>query len=455
MSVAALLARRHADKEAFKYTDLKPLAVLDFLPAAKWPNMSAALRANSIATAKATPQTALQTALQSAPHSAVEEAQNLFSSDKSAHPAKAEANRLVFVNGSYVPELSSFRTDISEIFTQENDTDYKLVLAEQTCLVFSPIELCFVSLSAAPPNASECGTNLKIHLGESGRLTLIERHIGLEENQLSPAHSTPAAFNAKLNDILSGSTQPELQPAAQTPANTTGNAGPMPIRHAHFHSIDISLAPQAKLVHGRILAAPAHAAHFGQISVTAAKGAFYDNFTLITGGAIIRNEISVSLEGTLAQSCLNGLMLLEGHSHADTATQLKHTVADSTSRQIYKAVLGDASHGVFQGRVIVDQAAQKTDAHQLCRALLLSDRAEMDTKPELEIYADDVKCSHGCSIGELEPEALFYMRSRGIAPAQARALLISAFVNEMIDGISAPELRQAVQNSVASWLAQK
>ena len=157
-----------------------------------------------------------------------------------------------------------------------------------------------------------------------------------------------------------------------------------------------------------------------------AEGAYYDNFALIKGRKLVRNEIDVTLAGPLAQCALNGAMLLRGHEHADTTTRITHAAPHGSSRQVYKTVLGGQSRGVFQGKIIVAEGAQKTDGYQLSRALLLSDQAEMNAKPELEIHADDVKCSHGSTVGDLDADALFYLRARGLNETEARALADSA-----------------------------
>ena len=140
------------------------------------------------------------------------------------------------------------------------------------------------------------------------------------------------------------------------------------------------------------------------------EGAYYDNFVLIKSGRIVRNEIEARLTGKLAQCTLNGVMLLRGSSHADTTTHIMHEAPFGTSRQACKSVIAEKARGVFQGRIKVAEGAQKTDGQQLSRALLLSDQAEMDAKPELKIYADDVKCSHGAAIGALDEDTLFYLR---------------------------------------------
>jgi Fe-S cluster assembly protein SufD len=138
--------------------------------------------------------------------------------------------------------------------------------------------------------------------------------------------------------------------------------------------------------------------------------------------------------------------------HCDNTTVMEHAAPNATSNQVFRAVLAGSGRGVYQGCVKVAQAAQKTDARQLSRALLLSHKAEIVTKPELEIYADDVKCSHGATAGELDANALFFLRARGIPEAQARALLIEAFFGEALDKIEDEKLREAVSAGVEYWL---
>ena len=148
-------------------------------------------------------------------------------------------------------------------------------------------------------------------------------------------------------------------------------------------------------------------------------------------------------------------MLGDGERHIDNTTFIDHAAGGSRSRQLFKTVLDDGARGVFQGRVLVRPDAQKTDAHQLSRALLLSRKAEMDGKPELEIYADDVRCSHGAAVGSLDQEPMFYLMSRGIDPATAYRMLVEAFAVEAIDEISLPAVRDAFAARVQDWLAAR
>ncbi|MEE9479541.1 MAG: SufD family Fe-S cluster assembly protein, partial [Kiloniellales bacterium] len=149
---------------------------------------------------------------------------------------------------------------------------------------------------------------------------------------------------------------------------------------------------------------------------------------------------------------LNGAYLMRGRQHCDNTTLIEHLKPDTSCREVFKGVLDDHSRAVFQGRIVVHRGAQKTDGHQLNKTLLLSNTAEIDTKPELEIYADDVKCSHGATVGDIDEEALFYLRSRGIPEKQARSLLVQAFLGEAIDEVGIPALHEALLSRVADWL---
>ena len=194
-----------------------------------------------------------------------------------------------------------------------------------------------------------------------------------------------------------------------------------------------------------------------QTSLTQARvaaDAAYENFIVATGGRLTRNEIEVTLAGAGASCELGGGFLLAGEQHADNRLQVDHAAPNGTSRQTYKGVLDDRAHGVFQGKTVVHRDAQKSDGYQLSRALLLSPNAIMDAKPELEIYADDVKCSHGATVGELDAEQMFYLRARGIDEASARSLLIAAFMEEHLQSITDEAARAWLQSAVSRWLTR-
>lgn len=183
-----------------------------------------------------------------------------------------------------------------------------------------------------------------------------------------------------------------------------------------------------------------------------ARSGHYNAFTLTTGASLSRNQIHAELIGAGAACHLNGVNLLGGKQLGDTTITVEHQAPHCESRQDYRSVLNDQAIGVFQGKVHVHQIAQKTDGYQLSNSLLLSGQATMNTKPELEIYADDVKCSHGTTSGMLDKEALFYLMARGIPENQARALLIQAFVSQVTEQIKNDAVREQATLVVEKWL---
>jgi Fe-S cluster assembly protein SufD len=219
----------------------------------------------------------------------------------------------------------------------------------------------------------------------------------------------------------------------------------------HNPVFEIEVAEGATLVHARLNQEGREGFHLSNVHARVAAGGTYDNFTLNAGARLTRNEIHIALEDPKAAAHMNGAQLLAGGQHADTTTYLDHAAPDCASRQTYKTVLAGKSRGVFQGKILVRQAAQKTDGYQMNQALLLSPDAEMDSKPQLEIYADDVKCSHGATVGELDHDQLFYMRSRGVPEPVARSLLIQAFLQEAVEGVTDETAREALSRAVAGW----
>ncbi len=215
---------------------------------------------------------------------------------------------------------------------------------------------------------------------------------------------------------------------------------------------EISLGEGSRLQHYRMQADGLQGFHLSTIRARLGAHSHYDNVLLSTGAALSRNEIQVDFEGPGSECRLSSGALMRGHQHADTTILVDHAQPECTSRQLFKGVLDESAHGVFQGKIVVRPDAQKTDGHQLSRTLLLSDKAEIDTKPELEIFADDVKCSHGATAGELDDEALFYFRTRGIDEERARHLLIEAFLDEVVAAVDIEPLRDAMTRAVAGWL---
>jgi len=167
----------------------------------------------------------------------------------------------------------------------------------------------------------------------------------------------------------------------------------------------------------------------------------------------VRHEATVRSEGAATHCELHGAFVLSGRQQANIVTTVDHAAPGGETREVFKGVASGRAHGAFQGRITVRPGAQKVDAHQLSRNLVLSPRAAIDTKPELEIYADDVKCSHGAAVGDLDEAALFYLRARGIAGAEARHMLIEAFVQEAVELVESRQLREHLLSRLARRLA--
>ena len=214
---------------------------------------------------------------------------------------------------------------------------------------------------------------------------------------------------------------------------------------------EIVAGPGAVIGHVRLQDEGAGALHTGVTQLSLDRDSAYTGFALSIGARLARNEVRAALNGAGASCALSGGSLVRGRQHSDNTTAIVHHAPHGESSQMFRNVLDDHGRTVFQGRIQVQQDAQKTDASQSSRNLLLSPMAHADTKPELRILADDVKCSHGATVGDLDREAMFYLRSRGIGADEARALLIRAFLAEIID--AAPVARDHLAGVVDSWLA--
>jgi Fe-S cluster assembly protein SufD len=214
---------------------------------------------------------------------------------------------------------------------------------------------------------------------------------------------------------------------------------------------EIHVAPGAHLTHIRLQDEAVTAFHVSTTYADIEAGGTYDSFTLNLGARLSRTEVHAELSGAGAIVHLNAAQILTGAQHADFTSVVGHTAPKCISRQTVKNVLAGRSRGVFQGKIEVARDAQKTDGYQMNQALLLSPDAEIDCKPELEIFADDVKCSHGATVGELDAEQLFYLRSRGIPDAEARSILVRAFLAEALDAVADDTIRGRLEAAVERW----
>jgi Fe-S cluster assembly protein SufD len=268
------------------------------------------------------------------------------------------------------------------------------------------VHLVFVSAPTAGPTVSHARVRIEIEAGAEA--TIIESHVGLG--------------------------------GLESLSNTV---------------VEIEVGRDAILRHYKTQNESGDGFHIALADVAIGANATYENMALQIGARLARNEIRTRLDGAHGECRLFGAYLADGDRHVDNTTFVDHAVPDCSSREVYKGVLADSSRGVFQGKILVRKDAQRTDGHQMNRGLLLSRKAEVNAKPELEIYADDVKCSHGATIGELEDDQLFYLQARGINRAAARRMLVGAYVDEVIDEMSDAEGREAFRTMAADWMAQR
>lgn len=225
---------------------------------------------------------------------------------------------------------------------------------------------------------------------------------------------------------------------------------------SHFNNVyaDIRLAPGATLRHGKLHEEGDSGVHIATTTVRQDASSSYRSLSVALNGQLVRNDINCDLLGSGATCSLDGLFMGGGRSHIDYHTRVDHSVPGAHSAEVYKSVLGGRARGVFNGRVYVHKDAQGTEAHQKNDNLLLSRNAEIDTKPQLEIYADDVKCSHGATVGQLDENSLFYLRARGIDEQAARALLIYGFASDVLRRLPIAGLSDLLEPRVLAHMPQ-
>ena len=334
-----------------------------------------------------------------------------------------DAPRLVLVDGRYQPALST----PPDCITLET-------FADNPAFGRAPdAKLPMVALNTM---MADDGIRLHVAAGvDAGTIVLLS--IGLDNHR-------PVAFHPRHRI--------ELEPGARlTIVEVARGDG----TYLHNAVQEIVVGHGATLAHVRLQEESPQAFHVQTGFAEIAEGGTYDAFVLTLGSRLARTEIHARLMGPNAAVHLNGAQLLGGDQHGDITTVVAHDAPNCASRQTIKNVLSDRSRGVFQGRIEVARAAQKTDGYQMNQALLLSPNAEIDCKPQLEIYADDVKCSHGATVGELDADQLFFLRSRGIPLEQARSILVRAFLAEALDPIAHEDARAMLEAAVEAWWAQR
>jgi Fe-S cluster assembly protein SufD len=217
---------------------------------------------------------------------------------------------------------------------------------------------------------------------------------------------------------------------------------------------ELIAGPLAAVEHLKLQLEGEQASHIGSLQILQERGSTVVSHLVSLGGKLSRSETHVTLAGEGASCALNGLILASGGQHADALTAVDHAAPRCRSEQLYKSVLHGRSRGVFFGRIRVRPDAQKTEAHQTNRNLLLSDEAEADSRPQLRIDADDVVCTHGATVGQMDAQAIFYLRSRGISLEAARSLLTRAFVDEVLDRLPIPQVHDQLSASLCAWMTK-
>ncbi len=346
-----------------------------------------------------------------------------------------DAITVVFVNGEYAPELSSAHALPAGVFIgslkdglgiYEEEVLAKLgTIANLKGKLGSSNDERFVDLNTA-------------YLSE-GALVYLPSGVSLERPihllYLTSANHGPLVSHPRTLVILGENSDAKLL------ENYLGMEG------VYFTNAvtEVSMGPNAILEHTKIQLEQADSIHIANISVHQAEQSMYTSNNIAFGGKIARNDINVWLDGEHTETWLNGASVGLDHQVIDNHTRIDHAKPNCNSFEVYKAILGDHAAGVFNGKIFVYEDAQKTDAKQTNQAILLSNTASINTKPQLEIFADDVKCTHGATVGQLREESMFYLRSRGIPKAEAQALLVFAFAAEVLAKVTIPGVREILE----------
>ncbi|MGB7076660.1 MAG: Fe-S cluster assembly protein SufD [Xanthobacteraceae bacterium] len=344
-----------------------------------------------------------------------------------------ETRRLVFVDGAFVAELS----DVAGL-----EAGLTVGSLSQALAAGDPALTAYLG-KLAPANDVAVALNTAF-MGDGAVIRIaagstIERPLHL----LFVASEKPAAaFVRSLIVIEHGARAMVIE----------SHEGPPATDYQVNAAVELFVGDEAHVDHVKLIGEGAEALHVSTLAAVVGARARFNSFSFVSGGAIVRNQLFLKFDGEGTVAAIRGASLLKGRQHADTTLVADHVAAACQSREVFKTVLDDEAHGVFQGRIIVRPHAQKTDGKMMTRALLLSERAEADNKPELEIFADDVQCGHGATAGALDGELKFYLMARGIPAAEAEALLIQAFLGEAIEGIEHAGLREALLDQVATWL---
>jgi Fe-S cluster assembly protein SufD len=345
-----------------------------------------------------------------------------------------EARRIVFVDGAFVPELS----DLTGLEPGLAIRSMAHALAAGDALIAAHLgKVVATDDVAVALNTAFMGDGALIRVAKDATLS---RPIHLV---FVCAGERPASIFARSLIVIEAGARAMLVESHE--GTSTGD-------YQVNTALELVIGDEAHVDHVKITGDRAGAPHLSTLMAEIGAHARFNEFLFTIGGTVVRNQLFVRFagEGTLAG--IRGATLLRDRQHVDTTLVADHAVGACTSRETFKTVLDAEARGVFQGKIIVRPRAQKTDAKMATHALLLSETAEADNKPELEIFADDVQCGHGATSGDLDEDLLFYLKARGIPEREAEALLIQAFVGEAVEGIEHAGLRDALMEQVAAWL---
>jgi Fe-S cluster assembly protein SufD len=346
---------------------------------------------------------------------------------------EARGSRLVFVNGHYAPHASSVSS---------------LPPGVRLLNLAAASEMARDLGALAGPGATDAFGDLNLARFTDGALLVVPRGIRVE----APVH---VLFINAQEGPEATCALPRLLVALDRGASATlveehQGAG----TYLSAAVTEVLLREDARLAHDRVQRESPEAFHFSHLAARLERGASYACRTVTLGGRLSRSTPRIVLAAEGAELSLDGLALVGDAQLADTHSFIDHTVPHCTSRQVHKVIADGRSRAVFNGRIFVRRDAQATDAQQQCRGLLLSGTARIDAKPQLEIFADDVKCAHGAAIGQLDPEELFYLQSRGLGPELARNVLTYAFAADVLAGIPVPSLRRQLRQTVLARTRQ-
>lgn len=345
--------------------------------------------------------------------------------------------KLVFVDGHYRPELS----DLNQM----------------------PAGVRVMPLSEAVRDQAEL---VRAHLGRHAEIhdgfDALNAAFTAEGVFVHVAEGTQVDKPVELLFVASGGEQPVMSHGrnlvvAEADSRVTvveSYAGPFGGTYLNNAVTEVSVAERAHVDHYFVERDSEQAFNLTSLRIRQGADSRFESHTALFGGAIVRNNIIVELAGENCDSTINGLFMGHDAQHMDNYMRVIHAAPHCDSRQFYKGILDDTSHGVFSGRIVVHEGAQKTDAKQTNRNLLLSDDATIDTMPQLEIYADDVKCTHGATTGQLSEEARYYLMTRGVDPATARSLLIYAFAEESLQRMNVQPIRDELEQLLLERLPQ-